>query len=290
MTTDPSFIDYVIDQSGFARRLRPIRLFGEYGLYLDDVVVAFVANNSLFVKPFDATVHLADGLPQGLPYWWATPCLVADELLEDTERLQQLLLATQEAVRNKKRPQRRPTKRPNHSNIVLIGMPGAGKSTIGVLLAKQTTRDFVDTDLLIQSTAGRSLQDIVDHDGYEALRRLEEEVLLELSVTNHVIATGGSAVYSERAMRHLKAEGLTIYLDVDLPTLLTRINDFSTRGLAKRPDQDLADLMKERSALYQHYADLTIDCTGLTQEQVCERIVTATGTPGKAAAAVTTKE
>lgn len=160
------------------------------------------------------------------------------------------------------------------SNLVLIGMPGAGKSTIGVLLAKQMARAFVDTDLLIQSAAGRSLQEIVDQDGYLALRQTEENVLMGLTVSNHVIATGGSAVYSERAMMHLKANGLVIHLDVDLPTLTARIDNLDTRGLAKSPDQTLADLMRERLPLYKRYADLTIDCTGLSHERVCERIIT----------------
>jgi shikimate kinase len=169
---------------------------------------------------------------------------------------------------------------PIFSNIVLIGMPGAGKSTIGVLLAKQTALGFVDTDLLIQSAAGRSLQAIVDREGYLALRQLEEQVLLGLSVNKHVIATGGSAVYSERAMAHLKTNGLVIYLDVDLATLSSRIDNLGTRGLAKRPDQTLADLLHERTALYQRYADLTIPCTGLSHEQVCERIIIAAITKG----------
>lgn len=164
---------------------------------------------------------------------------------------------------------------PIFSNIVLIGMPGAGKSTIGVLLAKQTALGFVDTDLLIQSAAGRSLQAIVDREGYLALRQLEEQVLLGLSVNKHVIATGGSAVYSERAMAHLKANGLVIYLDVDLATLSARIDNLGTRGLAKRLDQTLADLLHERTALYQRYADLTIPCSGLNHEQVCDRIIAA---------------
>lgn len=161
------------------------------------------------------------------------------------------------------------------SNLVLIGMPGAGKSTVGVLLAKQTARAFVDTDLLLQTAAGRSLQAIVDSEGYLALRQLEESVLLGLTVSNHVIATGGSAVYSERAMAHLKSDSLVIHLDVDLQTLAARIDDFGTRGLAKRPDQTLADLLHERSALYQRYADLTIPCSGLNHEQVCDRIIAA---------------
>ncbi len=96
-------------------------------------------------------------------------------------------------------------------NVVLVGMPGAGKSTVGVLLAKQTARDFVDTDVLIQVDQDRSLQAIVDREGYLALRRIEERVLLSLDCRRHVVATGGSAVYSEKAMRHLGAGGVTCW-------------------------------------------------------------------------------
>jgi len=163
-----------------------------------------------------------------------------------------------------------------YSNLVLVGMPGAGKSTVGVILAKQTSRDFVDTDLLIQTSQERTLQNIVDIDGYAALRKIEEDVLVGLSVKNHVIATGGSAVYSERAMAQLKSDGLVIYLDVDLPALLLRVHDFRTRGLAKRPDQDFTDLFHERLTLYTRYADLTIKCAGLTQEEVCAKIIDQT--------------
>ncbi len=160
-----------------------------------------------------------------------------------------------------------------HSNLVLIGMPGAGKSTVGVILAKQTSRGFVDTDVLIQTSTKRTLQDIVDKDGYAVLRKIEEDVLLGLSVQDHVIATGGSAVYSDPAMTQLKSGGLVIFLDVDLTTLESRVHDFSTRGLAKRPDQDFADLFCERFTLYRKYADITIKCSGLTQEEVCAKII-----------------
>ncbi len=163
-----------------------------------------------------------------------------------------------------------------YSNIVLTGMPGAGKSTVGVILAKQTSRHFVDTDLLIQTSQKRTLQDIIDIDGYTVLRNIEEDVLLGLSVQNHVIATGGSAVYSERAMAKLKSSGLVIFLDVDLPALVLRIPDLRTRGIAKRPDQDFTDLFYERLTLYRKYADTTIKCAGLTQEEVCARIIEQT--------------
>ena len=160
-----------------------------------------------------------------------------------------------------------------HSNLVLIGMPGSGKSTVGVILAKKTSRDFVDTDVLIQTSQKRTLQDIVDTDGYAVLRKIEEEALLGLFMQNHVIATGGSAAYSDQAMTHLKSDGILIFLDVDLATLESRVRDFSTRGIARRPDQSFAELFDERLPLYTKHADFTIKCDGMTQEQVCERLI-----------------
>lgn len=157
-------------------------------------------------------------------------------------------------------------------NVVLIGMPGAGKSTVGVILAKRTSRAFVDTDVLIQTRTGRSLQDIVDGDGYLALRDIEEQVMLGLDCGRTVIATGGSAVYSERAMAHLKAGGPAVFLDVDLPTLLARVRDEDTRGLARAPGQGFEALYRERTPLYRRYADLVVPTAGLTQEDVCTRI------------------
>jgi shikimate kinase len=160
-------------------------------------------------------------------------------------------------------------------NIVLIGMPGSGKSTVGVILAKQASMAFVDTDLLIQTEEGRSLQNIVDSDGHMALRAVEERVLMKLDPRNHVIATGGSAVYSSAAMEHLKSAGVVVFLDVTLEALKSRVHDYETRGLAKRPDQTVEDLFAERAALYRKYADVTITCMGLAQEEVCEKILEA---------------
>ena len=159
------------------------------------------------------------------------------------------------------------------SNIILIGMPGSGKSTVGVVLAKQTGLDFIDTEILIQSVTGRSLQEIVDTNGHMALRGIEEDVLLGISCRGHVIATGGSAAYSSKAMNHLRSNGVIVFLDVDITTLQSRVNDYATRGLAKQPGQTFPDLFAERAPLYAKNADITITCTGLSHEQVCVRIL-----------------
>lgn len=159
------------------------------------------------------------------------------------------------------------------SNIVLIGMPGSGKSTVGIILAKLTSKNFIDTDVLIQLKEGRSLQDIVNTDGHMILRKIEEDVLLSVDCKNHVIATGGSAAYSHLAMAHLKEDGYVIFLNASLDTLQSRINNYETRGLAKRPDQTFADLFAERSALYLRNADIIVQSDEMTQEDVCLKIL-----------------
>jgi len=158
------------------------------------------------------------------------------------------------------------------SNVILIGMPGAGKSTIGVLLAKRLGKAFVDTDLLIQQAEGRTLQQIVDHGGHLALRPIEERELCALDVRDHVIATGGSAVYSDRAMRALADHGHIVYLYVPLPLVEARVTNLGDRGLSKGEDQTLADIYAERTPLYAQYADITVECAGLDQEAIVERI------------------
>lgn len=159
------------------------------------------------------------------------------------------------------------------SNLVLIGMPGSGKSTIGVILAKKSSRDFVDTDVIIQSHEHRSLQDIVDKEGYLALRAIEEKWVCRLEVENTVISTGGSVVYSEKSMAHLAANGVIIFLDASLTTLKKRIHDYDQRGIARRPDQSFDDLFAERSALYKKFAQITINSDEMGQEAVCREIV-----------------
>lgn len=159
------------------------------------------------------------------------------------------------------------------TNIMLIGMPGAGKSTIGILLAKHASKNFIDTDVLIQVNHGEGLQQIVDRDGYQALRKIEEEVLLSMKCVNFIIATGGSAVYSEKAMAKLKENAITVFLDVPLEELKKRVNNYETRGITKRPDQSFEDLFQERLRLYNKYADFSIPCSQLNQDEVVDLIM-----------------
>jgi shikimate kinase len=158
------------------------------------------------------------------------------------------------------------------NNIVLIGMPGAGKSTMGVILAKYLSMDFIDTDILIQRRARSGLQGIVDGRGYLALRGVEEKVILSLSVDHTVIATGGSAVYSAKAMAHLKSIGRIVYLKLPMSDLLRRIDNFATRGIAAPPGTSFKSLFAERTILYRKYAEITIDCRAKNQDEVAGEI------------------
>ena len=168
--------------------------------------------------------------------------------------------------------------------IVLIGMPGAGKSTVGVLLAKRLGLGFVDTDILIQERAGRPLQEILDSAGYGELRRLEEEVILALEARGAVIATGGSAVYSERAMGRLGEGGVLVYLKASLDVLTARIDDYGRRGVANPADQSFEEIFRERAPLYERWADLVVEVDGLTHEGVVRAVVAGIrgGRPGGA--------
>lgn len=159
--------------------------------------------------------------------------------------------------------------------IVLIGMPGAGKSTVGVLVAKLLGLGFVDTDLLVQERAGRRLQQIVDEDGYLEVRRLEEQAALGLAAGPAVIATGGSVIYSDRALRHLAGLGVVVYLKAGVEVLAARIDDFAARGIASPAGQGLEDLFRERSPLYERQAQLVVEVGGLTHEQAARAVVSA---------------
>jgi shikimate kinase len=158
-------------------------------------------------------------------------------------------------------------------NIILIGMPGAGKSTIGVILAKCLSKDFVDTDLLIQNRHHQTLQEILDRHGYVKLREFEEKEILRLTVNNAVIATGGSAVYSEKAMSHLKRNGKRVYLKLEANELCKRINNFETRGVAMAKGQSFAELYEERGPLYIRYGQIIVDCADKNHEAIVEEII-----------------
>ena len=160
-------------------------------------------------------------------------------------------------------------------NVVLIGMPAVGKSTIGVLLAKAMSRHFIDTDVLVQGREGRHIQDMIDTDGVAAFRRIEERDVLALECRGHVIATGGSVVYSPAAMGRLKKSGVAVLLDLSLPLIEKRLTDLDSRGVVREPGQTIASLFEERKPLYERYADITIDCEGLTHEQTVARIMDA---------------
>lgn len=157
-------------------------------------------------------------------------------------------------------------------NIVLIGMPGVGKSTIGVVLAKKMGFSFVDSDLLIQEREGRLLHEIIEEEGVEGFRHIEEEVNASIQRKNAVIATGGSAIYGEKAMLHLKEIGVVIYLKLPYEELVNRLGDLEERGVAMKENQTLKELMEERSPLYEKYADLTIDCHEKQIREIVEEI------------------
>lgn len=157
-------------------------------------------------------------------------------------------------------------------NIVLIGMPGAGKSTIGVLLAKSCLMDFVDTDLLIQRKYAKSLCDIIKEQGIENFLQIENDVICSAQISNSVVATGGSAVYGKEAMLKLKKEGLVVYLKVEPEELEKRIDNIHTRGIAMKEGTTIDELYNERAKLYEKYADVTVDCTFSLPEQCVDEI------------------
>ena len=159
------------------------------------------------------------------------------------------------------------------NNIVLIGMPGAGKSTIGVLLAKSLLKSFVDTDLIIQGKYSTSLCEIIEKYGTDAFLQIENDVIEETDFRDCVIATGGSAVYGETAMAKLKESSTFVYLKLPLCELEKRLSNIHTRGVAMKNGSTLSELFAERLPLYEKYADITIQCQGLTAEECVDEIV-----------------
>lgn len=155
-------------------------------------------------------------------------------------------------------------------NITLIGMPSSGKSVVGVLLAKRLGMDFIDGDLLIQQQEKRLLKEIIDEEGLEQFLKIEEDIHCKLQVENSVIAPGGSVIYGEKAMKHLKAIGTVVYLKLSYDELERRLGNPKERGVAMKSDMTLPELYKERLPLYERYADITIDEKGLNPGNVVD--------------------
>ena len=158
-------------------------------------------------------------------------------------------------------------------NVILIGMPGAGKSTVGVLLAKQLGVAFLDTDILIQTGEGCYLQEIIANHGLDGFRRLEERYLLTVKSDCGVVATGGSAVYSDKAIAHLKSRGPAVYLQIGLALLKNRLGNLDERGVLRMPGQTIDMLYRQRTPLYRQYADIIVSTAGITPDQVVAAIL-----------------
>ena len=161
------------------------------------------------------------------------------------------------------------------SNVVLTGMPGCGKSTCGVLLAKALGMDFADTDLIIQRNEKMTLQDIINTRGADYFAEAEEKAVCESEFSNCVIATGGSVVYSQKSMRHLADGGKVVYLKISYDTMLGRISNITTRGILLKNGETLEGMFRERQALYSRYADITVECDGQDIEQTVQAITDA---------------
>ena len=162
------------------------------------------------------------------------------------------------------------------TNLTLIGMPGAGKSTIGIILAKNLSLGFIDTDILIQINQQKSLQQIIDESDHLNLRAIEEQEILKLNIRRHIIATGGSAAYSEKAMIHLQGISTIVFLEVSFAEIERRIHNFASRGIAKATHQTFRELFDERQVLYKKYAQTTIRCDGCDQDEIARQIACGT--------------
>jgi shikimate kinase len=158
-------------------------------------------------------------------------------------------------------------------NIVLVSMSGAGKSTLGVLLAKAFGMNFVDTDIVIQQCEGKLLQEIIDNDGIEKFMKIEEKAISELQLENCIISTGGSVIYSKKAMNVLKQGGTVIYLHVPYEEIKRRLINVTTRGIVIKNGNSLEDVYEERLPLYIKYSDKTLDCLNKDVEQCVNEII-----------------
>lgn len=160
----------------------------------------------------------------------------------------------------------------SEKNIVLIGMPGAGKSTVGVVLAKKLGYRFVDSDLIIQEKYGKLLHELIEEHGVEGFWSIENEVNASLELENSIIATGGSAVYGQEAMEHLRNIGKVIYLELPYEEVADRLGDLNARGVTLQPGQNLRDLYGERTPLYEKYAHITIECSNKSLRDIVMEI------------------
>ena len=160
-------------------------------------------------------------------------------------------------------------------NVVLIGMPGCGKSTLGVLLAKVLMMDFVDTDLLLQKKSGKPLQQMVDELGSEGFSEVEESFVSQLRLSRTVIATGGSVALEDRAMETLKENGVIVFIRLSYETIEKRLRNISTRGIAMKKGQTLQSLYAQRQPAYHRWADVVIDADGQDIEQTVAELVRA---------------
>ncbi len=158
-------------------------------------------------------------------------------------------------------------------NIVLIGMPAVGKSTVGVVVAKRLGYDFIDTDLLIQNQEKRLLKEIIEQEGNEGFLAIENQVNRDLKVERAVIAPGGSVVYCEEAMEHFRKTGTVVYLKVSYETIYNRINNAKSRGVVLKEGQTLKELYDERTVLFEKYADYTVCEDGLTISETIGRVI-----------------
>lgn len=157
-------------------------------------------------------------------------------------------------------------------NITLIGMPGSGKSTIGVLLAKRLGYSFIDVDLVIQEKTGKLLRELIEEHGTEGFLDIEDQINDELEAYHALIAPGGSVVYGEKAMRHLKEISIVVYLKISYEDLKVRLGDLKDRGVALKDGMTLWDLYEERSTLYERYADVTVDETGKSAGDIVDEL------------------
>lgn len=159
-----------------------------------------------------------------------------------------------------------------NNNIVLIGMPGAGKSTVGVVLAKVVGHKFIDSDLVIQEQTGKLLHELITEHGLDGFLEIENQTNASLDVEKAIIATGGSVIYGEEAMEHLRRIGLVVYLKLSLESIAERLGDLKQRGVALKKGFGLKELYEERIPLYEKYADLILDCENKTIRQITEEI------------------